>query len=55
MKLMTKKETADYLKICLSSFQKIQNEIPSINLGRRRLYDQQDVDAYIEKKKQKKD
>ena len=49
MTTMTKQEAADYMKVCLSSFKKnIQPEVPAIKIGRRVLFDQKDLDAYME-------
>ncbi len=46
---MTKQEAADYVKVCLSSFKKnIQPVIPAIKIGRRVLFDQKDLDKYLE-------
>ena len=49
MTTMTKQEAADYMKVCLSSFKKnIQSKVPAIKIGRRVLFDQKDLDAYME-------
>lgn len=48
MTTLTKQEAADYMRISISLFKKIQNAIPCIKLGRRVLYDKKDLDTYLE-------
>lgn len=52
MVTLTINEAADYMKVCLSTFKKtIKRDLPYIKLGRRVLYDQKDLDKYLESKK----
>lgn len=48
---LTRKEAADYLKICLSSLDKLINDIHfegRIKIGRRVLISKQKLDTYME-------
>ena len=48
----TRQEAADYIGVCLSTFKKtIQKELRTIKIGRRVLFDVNDLDAYLESKK----
>ena len=49
--ILTRKEAADYIGICLSSFAKIQNQISQIKIGRNVRFYKKDIDIFLEKKK----
>ena len=49
--ILTRKEAADYIGICLSSFAKIQNQISQIKIGRNVRFYKKDIGIFLEKKK----
>jgi len=53
---LTVREVAKYLKISISMINSLikQEEIPSIKIGKRRLFIKKDVDKWIEEHKKRK-
>lgn len=49
--IMTRKEAADYIGICLTSFSKIQHEIPQIRIGKNVRFKKTDIENWLETKK----
>lgn len=51
--IMTRKEAAEYMGICLASFAKIQHKIKCIRLGRSIRFRKIDIDAFLEEEASK--
>jgi excisionase family DNA binding protein len=49
--IFTRKQAAEYMKVCIATFAKLQKQIPHIKFGKNVRFYKSDIDAFLEQKR----